>query len=41
VKTCPECDGDGVIEKGTDEEQQCPTCRGSFFESPGMAAITS
>ena len=29
MKTCPECDGDGVIEKGTDEEQQCPTCGGS------------
>jgi DnaJ-class molecular chaperone len=31
VKTCPECNGDGVIEKGTDEEQQCPTCGGSGF----------
>jgi DnaJ-class molecular chaperone len=31
MKTCPECDGDGVIEKGTDEEQQCPTCGGSGF----------
>jgi DnaJ-class molecular chaperone len=23
LKTCPECNGDGVIEKGTDDEQQC------------------
>ena len=29
MKTCPECNGDGVIEKGTDDEQQCPTCGGS------------
>jgi RecJ-like exonuclease len=28
VKTCPECNSDGVI---TDEEQQCPTCGGSGF----------
>jgi RecJ-like exonuclease len=31
MKTCPECDGDGVIEKGTDDEKQCPTCGGSGF----------
>ena len=31
MKTCPDCNGDGVIEKGTDEEQQCPTCGGSGF----------
>ena len=24
-------DGDGVIEKGTDDERQCPTCGGSGF----------
>ena len=29
VKTCPDCNGDGIIEKGTDDEQQCPTCGGS------------
>ena len=23
--------GDGVIEKGTDDERQCPTCGGSGF----------
>jgi DnaJ-class molecular chaperone len=31
VKTCPECNGDGIIEKGTDDEQQCPTCGGKGF----------
>ena len=30
-ENCPECNGDGVIEKGTDDEQQCPTCGGSGF----------
>jgi putative ABC transport system substrate-binding protein len=33
MKTCPDCNGDGVIEKGTDDEQQCPTCGGSGFVS--------
>ena len=31
MKTCPDCNGDGVIEKGTDDEQQCPRCGGSGF----------
>ena len=31
MKTCPECNGDGIIEKGTDDEQQCPTCGGKGF----------
>ena len=31
MKTCPECNGDGVVEKGTDDEQQCPTCGGRGF----------
>jgi len=31
VKTCPDCHGDGVIEEGTDDEQQCPRCGGSSF----------
>ena len=31
MKTCPDCDGDGVAEKGTDEEQQCLTCGGRGF----------
>jgi len=31
MKTCPDCNGDGFIEKGTDDEQQCPTCGGSGY----------
>jgi DnaJ-class molecular chaperone len=31
MKTCPDCNGDRVIEKGTDDEQQCPTCSGGGF----------
>jgi DnaJ-class molecular chaperone len=31
TKTCPDCNGDGVIGKGTDDEQQCLTCGGSGF----------
>src|SRR4051812_12283482 len=31
MKTCPDCNGEGVLEKGTDDEQQCPTCGGSGF----------
>jgi DnaJ-class molecular chaperone len=31
MKTCPDCNGDGVVEKGTDDEQQCLTCGGSGF----------
>jgi len=31
MKTCPDCNGDGVIEKGSDDEQQCLTCGGSGF----------
>jgi DnaJ-class molecular chaperone len=26
---CPGCDGAGMIDEGTDDEQQCPTCGGS------------
>jgi DnaJ-class molecular chaperone len=29
MKTCPDCNGDGVIDKGTDDEQRCPACGGS------------
>ena len=31
MKTCPDCNGEGVIEKGTDNEEQCSTCGGSGF----------
>jgi DnaJ-class molecular chaperone len=31
MKTCPDCNGDGVIEKGTDDEQRCPNCGGTGF----------
>jgi DnaJ-class molecular chaperone len=26
MKTCPDCNGDGVVGKDTDDEQQCSTC---------------
>jgi hypothetical protein len=31
MKTCPDCNGDGVVDKGTDNEQRCPRCGGSGF----------
>jgi len=31
MKTCPDCNGDGVVDKGTDDERQCPTCGGLGF----------
>jgi hypothetical protein len=31
MKTCPDCNGDAVVEKGTDDERRCPTCGGSGF----------
>lgn len=31
MKTCSDCNGDGVVGKGTDDEQRCPTCGGSGF----------
>jgi DnaJ-class molecular chaperone len=31
METCPDCNGDGVVEKGTDDEVQCPRCGGSGF----------
>jgi hypothetical protein len=31
MKTCPDCKGDGVVDKDTDDERQCPTCGGLGF----------
>src|SRR5262245_24458225 len=31
TKTCPDCNGDGVVDKDTDDERQCPTCGGLSF----------
>src|SRR5262249_9770828 len=31
VKTCPDCNGDGVVDKDTDDERQCRTCGGLGF----------
>jgi DnaJ-class molecular chaperone len=31
TKTCPDCNGDGVVDKDTDDERQCPTCGGLGF----------
>jgi DnaJ-class molecular chaperone len=31
IKTCPDCNGDGVVDKNTDNERQCPTCGGLGF----------
>ena len=31
VKTCPDCNGDGVLDKDTEDERQCPTCGGLGF----------
>jgi DnaJ-class molecular chaperone len=31
TKTCPDCKGDGVVDKDTDYERQCPTCGGLGF----------
>ena len=28
-KICPECDGEGVVDQGTEDERRCPTCNGS------------
>ena len=25
MKTCPDCNGDGVVDKGTDDEHRCQT----------------
>jgi uncharacterized Zn finger protein (UPF0148 family) len=28
-KICPECNGEGVVDQGTEDERRCPTCNGS------------
>jgi DnaJ-class molecular chaperone len=28
-KICPECNGDGFLDQGTEDERRCPTCNGS------------
>jgi hypothetical protein len=28
-KICPECNGEGVVDRGTEDERRCPTCNGS------------
>jgi DnaJ-class molecular chaperone len=31
LKTCPDCNGDDVVDKNTDNERQCLTCGGRGF----------
>jgi hypothetical protein len=31
MKPCPDCNGDGVVDKDTDDEGQCPKCGGLGF----------
>ena len=31
LKTCVDCNGDGVVDKDTDNERQCLTCGGRGF----------
>jgi DnaJ-class molecular chaperone len=28
-KICPECNGEGVVDQGTEDETRCPTCNGA------------
>jgi DnaJ-class molecular chaperone len=28
-KICPECNREGVVDQGTEDEKRCPTCNGS------------
>ncbi len=28
-KVCPECNGEGTLDQGTEDERRCPTCNGS------------
>jgi DnaJ-class molecular chaperone len=31
MKPCPECNGSGVVNQGTDNEERCPECGGKGF----------
>jgi DnaJ-class molecular chaperone len=31
METCPECNGSGVVNQGTDNEERCPECGGKGF----------
>jgi DnaJ-class molecular chaperone len=31
MEVCPECEGSGVVDEGTEDERRCPTCGGSGF----------
>ena len=31
TKTCPDCNGGGVVDTDTDDKRQCPTCGGVGF----------
>ena len=33
MKTCPDCNGDGVVEKGTDDERPMPNVRWQWFRT--------
>jgi DnaJ-class molecular chaperone len=28
-RTCPECNGEGIVDEGTEDERRCPTCNRS------------
>jgi DnaJ-class molecular chaperone len=28
-RVCPECNGQGLVDQGTEDEGRCPTCNGS------------
>lgn len=31
IVTCPDCNGEGVVNRGTPDEEQCLTCGGCGF----------
>ena len=38
MKTCPECNGEGIVDRGTDDEKRCPNCAG-LASWPTMTTI--